>query len=163
MVKDQREIRLQSPEQVEVAEPAIEQSEGFRVEQPKVEQVEAPVPQEVAEAPTRAPAPVVEAPAAPAKPEDIIATESLLATGLDDLYLAMDQPHRAAFKQKGEEITLAIKQLADSGKLTASKVLGLIRGWLELIPGVNKFFLEQEAKIKTDTVMDYYRDKSQGL
>jgi len=25
--------------------------------------------------------------------------------------------------------------------------------WLKLIPGVNKFFLEQEAKIKTDEVL----------
>jgi hypothetical protein len=34
--------------------------------------------------------------------------------------------------------------------------LKLIREWLLIIPGVNKYFLEQEAKIKTDKIQQLY-------
>jgi hypothetical protein len=36
----------------------------------------------------------------------------------------------------------------------ARKLLTLIRRWLVLIPGVNKFFLEKEAKIKVEKIVN---------
>ena len=33
------------------------------------------------------------------------------------------------------------------------KIFELLLQWLKLLPGVNKFFLEQEAKIKVDQIM----------
>jgi hypothetical protein len=51
-------------------------------------------------------------------------------------------------------------------KIHAKKVVELIRDWLLTIPGVNKFFLEQEAKIKTDRVLELeqtYREQKQNL
>ena len=34
------------------------------------------------------------------------------------------------------------------------KIIDVIKKWLSIIPGINKFFLEQEAKIKTDKIME---------
>jgi hypothetical protein len=42
-------------------------------------------------------------------------------------------------------------------KATARVVLDLIRQWLMLIPRVNRYFLEQESKIKTDRMMTLQR------
>jgi hypothetical protein len=33
----------------------------------------------------------------------------------------------------------------------------IIRNWLKLIPRVNKYFLEQESKIKTDRIITLQR------
>lgn len=102
--------------------------------------------------------PLSRAPEQPVKPLSLLKTENLLAERLEELYASLNSETQVAFKQKGEEIAVVITQLAESGKLTAEKVLKLIREWLKLIPGVNKFFLEQEAKIKTDAVMDAFRE-----
>ena len=40
-------------------------------------------------------------------------------------------------------------------KVKVRDVVHLIREWLLVIPGVNAFFLEQEAKIKTDRILQY--------
>ena len=32
--------------------------------------------------------------------------------------------------------------------------MSLIREWLKVIPGINKFFLEQTVKIKTDKIIN---------
>jgi hypothetical protein len=37
--------------------------------------------------------------------------------------------------------------------VSTKKIFVLIRAWLKIIPGVNRFFLEQEAKIKTDKIL----------
>ena len=47
----------------------------------------------------------------------------------------------------------------DKAKLKVKKVVNLIKKWLTMIPGVNKFFLEQEAKIKTDEIVKLKEDK----
>ena len=39
-------------------------------------------------------------------------------------------------------------------KIQVKKIFILIISWLKIIPGVNKFFLEQEAKIKADRILD---------
>jgi hypothetical protein len=41
----------------------------------------------------------------------------------------------------------------DSAKFKVKAIVDLIKKWLAIIPGVNKFFLEQEAKIKTDQII----------
>jgi len=46
-----------------------------------------------------------------------------------------------------------INTLLDKAKINLGKIASLIRKWLSIIPGVNKFFLEQEAKIKADEIM----------
>ncbi|MBI4598618.1 hypothetical protein HY734_00285 [Candidatus Uhrbacteria bacterium] len=80
--------------------------------------------------------------------------EDFLAEDLTDLYLKMTPSEQRIFKEKGEETASKIRQLLQSAKVNVGQILRLIRDWLKLIPGVNKFFLEQEAKIKTDKILD---------
>ncbi len=80
--------------------------------------------------------------------------ESVLEKGLDDIYLAMPAENREKFKQEGEKTVAEINNLLERGKATVKKIVNLIKKWLVSIPGVNRFFIEQEAKIKTDEIIN---------
>ena len=79
--------------------------------------------------------------------------EEILEDDLKDLYLAMPKDKQAMFKIKGEETMSLVNQLVRTAHVNAKKIFQLIRAWLKIIPGVNRFFLEQEAKIKTDKIL----------
>jgi hypothetical protein len=78
--------------------------------------------------------------------------EQVLETGLGDLYVALPPEAKPAFKAKGEEVSQKIAQMIRSAHFTLKEALMLIRNWLMTIPGVNRFFLEQEAKVKVDAL-----------
>lgn len=94
------------------------------------------------------------------KSKMVIEIEELMAQGLGDQYQRMTPEEQAEFRKVGEETASTISQLIDQFKLTAKKGLQLIRRWLRIIPGVNKFFLEQEAKIKADEIIKYARERA---
>lgn len=105
--------------------------------------------------PTTAPAkqePAAQA-AVPQKSATQEEIEGILQADLEEIYQQMDEEHKVLFKEKGEETASKITELVESAKATAKKVVGLIVDWLKVIPGVNKFFLEQEAKIKADKIL----------
>ncbi len=79
--------------------------------------------------------------------------EAILEDDLTDLYLSMPADKQLLFRQKGEETLSKIRVLLSQTKLNAKKIFDLIAEWLKMIPGVNRFFLEQEAKIKTDKIL----------
>lgn len=110
----------------------------------------------VAEVPVAERVPV-SAPAAisPAPEKDQLTKkiESVLEEDVTDAFLKMSPKEQKAFKQAGEETTSKIRVLVQKTKINARKILDLIKRWLKMIPGVNKFFLEQEAKIKTDKIL----------
>jgi flagellar biosynthesis GTPase FlhF len=81
------------------------------------------------------------------------AIEKILAEGLEDIYLQMSPDNQQKFKQKGEEATKKINQLLNKTKIKLKMIINLIKRWLAIIPGVNRFFLEQEAKIKADRIV----------
>ena len=83
--------------------------------------------------------------------------ESILEEGLEELYFSMDEKHQLKFKKKGEATASQIIKLIQSAKATFKKVFNLIKSWLKMIPGVNKFFIEQEAKIKADKILEIER------
>jgi len=73
-----------------------------------------------------------------------------------------------AIPQYRDEITVKIEKILEEGlEQTAFKIRELMRGahvkikkifrliieWLRMLPGVNIFFLEQEAKIKADKIL----------
>lgn len=80
--------------------------------------------------------------------------EAILEGDLEDLYFSMNEQEQEKFKIKGEKTANEIVKLVESGKATFKKIFKLIFGWLKFIPGVNKYFLEQEAKIKSDRVLE---------
>ena len=100
---------------------------------------------------------------APVKTEEQKKVESILSDGLADLYTQLPENRRDEFKKKGEETASQIVILMQSAKVKVGKVVELIRGWLSMIPGVNKFFLEQESKIKADRLLEYKKDQEEQL
>jgi len=102
---------------------------------------------------------VAPAPSAPLKMEppkkdpELMRVERVLEGDLGDIYVSLPKDVRVRFRAKGEEVAQTLRAMIDSAKVSAKKVLEIISEWLKLIPGVNRFFLEQEAKIKTDRIM----------
>lgn len=79
--------------------------------------------------------------------------ESILAEGLEQTYAKMPREKQQEFKQQGEETAAKVAKLLSSAKVMAKKIFLLIFKWLRIIPGVNKYFLEQEAKIKAERLL----------
>lgn len=79
--------------------------------------------------------------------------EGILSDGLGDVYKALPKDRQLIFRQKGEEIANKITDMIIYGKARAKEVWKLVMEWLGSLPGINKYFLEQEMKIKTDRVM----------
>ncbi|MBI2099430.1 hypothetical protein HYT45_03415 [Candidatus Uhrbacteria bacterium] len=85
--------------------------------------------------------------------------EDFLAEDLLEAYAAMPPETQEEFKAKGEEVASKIQAMIRTAKVAVKDVLELIVFWLKIIPGVNKFFLEQEAKIKTDKILALYEEQ----
>jgi|ETNmetMinimDraft_11_1059920.scaffolds.fasta_scaffold51293_2 hypothetical protein len=90
---------------------------------------------------------------------------------LVDLYKELDQATQVKVKDEGEKAAIKIESLLEKGiengvsddKSISDDVLKIIRKWMEEIPGVSKFFLEQESKLITDEVIGLMRNTIQGL
>lgn len=87
------------------------------------------------------------------KSQELAAIEAIMASGLEEIYANLDQKNKEMFKNQGEVTAGKIEILLQSGKDVSKKILQLIKDWLHKIPGVNRFFLEQESKIKTDKIL----------
>jgi len=83
--------------------------------------------------------------------------DEILADGLEEAFLKMAPKQQMAFKAEGERTAKKINQLLNKARISLKKIVDLIRRWLLLVPGVNKFFLEQEAKIKADRIVKLKR------
>ncbi len=128
------------------------------VEVPKTPEVQSPAPEQPVEQVIQEP--IVQKTPVDVNPLPVETTskikkeiEAVLEEDVKELYLAMNPSDQQKFKAKGEETTAKINEIVNSAKVNAKKIFHLIRGWLKIIPGVSKFFLEQEAKIKTDKIL----------
>lgn len=79
--------------------------------------------------------------------------ENILEEDLKDIYFSLDEPLKKEFRIKGEETASKINFLLQKTKIVFKQIFDLIKEWLKIIPGINKFFAEQEAKIKTDKIL----------
>lgn len=101
----------------------------------------------------------VAAPATPATPAPIVKddvmkeVEKILEDGLGNYFHTLPADAQKRFEKKGEEVAVQVAVMVRGFKVEVKRVLRLIRDWLLTVPGVNKFFLEQEAKIKTDRIL----------
>ena len=86
--------------------------------------------------------------------------ERILEDDLSDTYATLPPALQTRFKKRGEEIATAIQQMMGSAHVKAKRVVQLIVAWLRLIPHVNRFFLEQEAKIKADRILQLTEKES---
>ena len=89
----------------------------------------------------------------PIRDEVTVKIEKVMEEGVGDAYARLSPVAKQEFKIKGEETANSIREMVKSGHAKAKNVFRLILEWLKMLPGVNKFFLEQEAKIKTDRIM----------
>jgi hypothetical protein len=109
---------------------------------------------------TTAPPSKITLPAARPAPQIVDAfqkeVEAVLTENIGDIYKQLPADRKTLFKQKGESVAEQITAMIKGGMLQIKKILKLIREWLLIIPGVNKYFLEQEAKIKTDKIQQLY-------
>ena len=92
-------------------------------------------------------------PIAPAKSDNYRRVEAILEEDLGDIYFQLPLAFQRQLKQRGEETTQKIIVLLSRPKVKITRIIGFIKDWLKLIPGVNRFFLEQTAKIKTDKII----------
>lgn len=79
--------------------------------------------------------------------------DQILSEGLSDVFMDLDPNTQIKFKVEGERTTRKINELLSGAKIKAKKIVDLIMSWLGIIPGLNRFFLEQEAKIKADKIL----------
>lgn len=84
--------------------------------------------------------------------------EAILAADMEKIFLSMDLSTQAKFKAKGEEVAIEISSLFQKTRVQLKKVINLISEWLRLIPNVNKYYLEQEAKLKADALLRLYKN-----
>lgn len=80
--------------------------------------------------------------------------EKILEDGLGDYIPDMPDEAREKFIKKGGEVAGEVSGMVRSMNVKVKRVLDLIKDWLLTIPGVNRYFVEQEAKIKTDRIVD---------
>ncbi len=133
--------------QVEKVREALEQH-GSRFEQ------HPEVPTQAKELPSTAPLPSapVPAPVTPAVAQ-LQQIEQVLADGLQDLYASLPPAEQQKFKVTGEQAAQQVQGLLSQVKVKVQQVIDVIRQWLGTLPGVNKFFVEQEAKIKAEKLV----------
>jgi len=120
----------------------------------KLEEARKSVIEEIAQADNLAPAaigPVTGVSAPQAKQQKQI--ETILSKGLEEIYVSLTPEKQKKFRQVGEETAIKINKLLSKAKVNIGAIIKLIRKWLSLIPGVNKYFLEQEAKIRADEII----------
>lgn len=79
--------------------------------------------------------------------------ERILEEDLADLYGKLPPPAQEKFRVTGEATARQINTLLSATTIQLKKIVEAIRSWLSLIPGVSKYFLEQEAKIKADRLV----------
>lgn len=79
--------------------------------------------------------------------------EKIMEEGLQEVYQGLSPVAKQEFKLKGEKTAEIISALLRSAHVKAKQIFSLILAWLKILPGVNRFFLEQEAKVKTDKIL----------
>ncbi len=79
--------------------------------------------------------------------------EKIMEQGIGEAYQELTPIQKQQFKIKGEQTAKQIKQLLQTTHVKVKKIFRLLLDWLKLLPGINRFFLMQEAKIKTDQIL----------
>lgn len=87
------------------------------------------------------------------KTPELVEIENILSEHLEELFVSLSDSKKTAFKEKGEEAAQTIDSLLKQTKIKVKQILQTIISWLSIIPGINKFFIEQQAEIKTNKLL----------
>jgi len=85
--------------------------------------------------------------------------ENILEEDLSDVYNSLDPKTKADFKKQGEQTTRIIIGLLHKVHIKTRLIIKIIVKWLKIIPGLNRHFIEQEAKIKTDKIVEMHEEE----
>jgi hypothetical protein len=155
MAEDQIAKKIETggvPEQVPAAQPETEASPEQAAEQ-MIRRIEQK-PETVQ--PAERPSGTVVRSVAPVKTPQQLRDEqidAILSDGLSDIYLSLPPKKQAEFRVEGEAAVKKISGLLNQTKVKIKAIVDIIKRWLAIIPSLNKFFLEQEAKIKAEKII----------
>lgn len=155
LVKEAEIRPVEAGRSIEV-EKAVKEQEGAGEEGELTNEQNQEIAQLEQKAQAAAPAPVQEV---IQKDQGLLDIEGILSNDLSDIYSGLSDRKKAELKVKGEEVAMNIQKMIRSGRIQVKKILDWIREWLRIIPGINKFFLEQEAKIKEDQIVEYIEEQ----
>ncbi len=111
------------------------------------------VPAQVREAPSALPPSAPMAIPISAEQEQLQKIEHVLSEGLQEIFVALPPAEQQKFKVAGEQAAREVQGLLGQVKVQVGKIIEVIRRWLGSLPAVNKFFIEQEAKIKAQKLV----------
>lgn len=134
------EVRVEQPAEKREAQPEVT---------PVKEQPEVAV---VHETPTSQPVPVQALPVQAAD-QQLVQVEKILAEGLEEIYKTLPPAEQQRFRIEGEKAAQEVASLMGQVKVRVQQIITIIRKWLSVLPGVNKYFIEQEAKIKAQRIL----------
>jgi len=89
--------------------------------------------------------------------------EEILSENMVEIYEGLPLNLQEEFKKQGDETATQISKLLQQAKDVTRQILDLIKKWLKIIPGLNKFFIEQEAKTKTAKLMALASKRKSGI
>ncbi|MBI2482608.1 hypothetical protein HYV74_00335 [Candidatus Uhrbacteria bacterium] len=98
-------------------------------------------------------APVAQAAAPQKSPLREEIEQALADDRLRKLYLHLAPAVQASFREAALRLAERIERMLASGKLDIHDLHEGITNWLRVIPNVNRWFLLQEAKVKTDAIL----------
>jgi hypothetical protein len=131
-----------SPEHIERSEHIVTQA-AAPVEMPPSPATDAPVSSD-------APTEIIKDP-------ELITIENILAEHMDDFFKSLSRQQQQEFKETGEMTAVRIRTIIHQSVYRIKDIVSLIVQWLRTLPGINRFFLEQEAKIKADKIISIYK------
>ncbi len=79
--------------------------------------------------------------------------ERVLEEDLSYMYSQLSSEQRKQFRDEGERLAGKLETMVASAKIKLRTVILMIREWLLLVPGINKFFVERAAKIKAEKIL----------
>ena len=120
-------------------------------EQPRITESSRDTIQPVAISAITQPAPTVQRPMASPLRREI---EKVMEDDLIPLYIELDANQRIEFRAAGEQTASQIEEIMKKAKNVVNEIVKALMSWLMLLPGVNKFFAEKEAKLKADRIMN---------
>lgn len=85
--------------------------------------------------------------------------EKILEEGLEQLYFELNPEEQAKFRNLGENTAQKITGLLQQAKVKIEEILSLIRQWLMSVGDVNRYYAEQEAKIKASKILKLRQEK----
>lgn len=83
--------------------------------------------------------------------------QHILSEDIADLYKQLPQEQKTLVTQEGRVATNRIMDLLRETRVRLKELVSVLRQWLQRIPGLNRFFVEQEARIKATKILTLKR------